>query len=330
MPPGDVLEVGRRASSSRWLAVAASVVLVVGALAVLGSPRIGPTAATPAPSASEPGASPSASSSGAAASPGHSSPASPGEALAPLPLSFTGRSTCSTQDEGTTASVGTTEITTGIVVRCFDEASDPRVSGLGYRSYTMEVDPDAAERWYGTATRSNEGGQWAGVFSGGQPAGSSIVTLSSFWLGAGGYTGLQDRDRVRMRVEDGLIEIVDSSLEVVGPVAVTGQAACAGAARSLACRPDVDEPRLSGTWTLALRATARADGSAAVTGTGRIENGAGAWDLEVTGTRARDGRTWQLAVAATGTAQYAGFGYVGALDGPLGALMVRGTIAPAG
>jgi hypothetical protein len=236
--------------------------------------------------------------------------------------------------------VGTTRVTTGIVVKCSDHKSDPRLSGMGYRYYTTEIDADGAQHWYGTGTVENTGGTWSGIWTGDQAADAVVVSNITYWLGAGGYAGLQARDWVAIG-EEGITNTRPGILEVVGPVDSGGVAACTNGAanpspaaasprpdRTLTCTATVDDPRLSGDWTLILPTSTQRNGSTPLTGTVRIENAAGTWDGELSGSTAADGMSYQLNLTASGSGLYAGFAMTGTLAGPEGNLVLNGTVAP--
>ena len=329
---GDSLEARPTKRGGQWLAAVASVALAITVLTAFAIVRIPPPSGSMLPGSFSPSVTPTRR---VPPSP------TPWPSLADLPVVLAPtlfETVCSDQNLGTSSYVGTTHVVTGIRIRCSDRTNDARMTGIGYRTYTNELDRDGTERDHGTGTMTNAGGSWTLVFTTLRRPGEAAGLNRSYWLGSGGYAGLQAREWLYMNLE-GIVMAQPGILEVVGPLSSEGTASCraggtvpslpATGAVTLVCAITAEDPRLSGMRTIALSLTARGDGTSAAAATIAIENDGGSWSGRAAGSLGRDGRLTLEETDLVGAGMYAGFRYAGSVSGSPVQLAITGTISPA-
>ncbi|MDA8237796.1 MAG: hypothetical protein M0T75_07940 [Chloroflexi bacterium] len=307
-----------------FAAVAAAAVLVLGVVAggtyliANRGPDGGPPVAAPTSTAT--------------------APPTPGPSVEPSPalpagvIATTGRSTCTTRDPGATTTVDGLERLRGRVEVCTVTQSDPRVSGTETIDFNYEDHADGTWTYWGTSHLENEGGAWAGVWTGFGPD-DYTANLTVYLQGEGGYAGLQYRGTVVLSGAASAYP-AEGTIEPLGPVEFTSTSTCtetvAGDTHKITvagpdgkpvtvsetlggvnvCIETATDPRASGTSTITFNMREAADGSWTYWGTSVLENAGGSWTSVWDGESAPAAYVANLRARGVGMGGYAGSTYL--------------------
>jgi len=107
------------------------------------------------------------------------------------PITFTATQVCSQTAAGTEAKVGDVTQYRDIHMRCPTKASDPRVEAVQESTVAIDMRADQSADIWGTMVLTNDGGTWAGDFTGTVAAGYTTHRIEGTAVGTGAYEGLR-------------------------------------------------------------------------------------------------------------------------------------------